>query len=124
MHKIATCCYCGTRAALVLRGEGRHELSCAACGAPLHEMKAIPQPRNDNAARTSFTGQGTGRRGPVKPNRAKAKSARPAAKPQICRRTPDYDDDDYDDRRRPRRRNRLLRKALEEIWDVVDDIFD
>ena len=42
MRKIATCCYCGTRAALVLRGDSRHELSCAACGAPLHEMKAMP----------------------------------------------------------------------------------
>lgn len=41
-HKIATCCYCGTRAALVLRGENRHELSCASCGAPLHEMKRLP----------------------------------------------------------------------------------
>lgn len=42
--KIATCCYCGHRAALVLAQMpgGRHELACAACGAPLHEMKAIP----------------------------------------------------------------------------------
>ncbi len=36
--KVATCCYCGTRAALVLRGKQRHELSCASCGAPLHNM--------------------------------------------------------------------------------------
>lgn len=43
--KIATCCYCGTRAALVLRGETRHELSCSACGAPLHNLKAIPADR-------------------------------------------------------------------------------
>lgn len=40
--KIATCCYCGTRAALVLRGEGRHELSCSSCGAPLHNLKMLP----------------------------------------------------------------------------------
>ena len=42
--RIATCCYCGTRAALVLKDMpgGRHELGCAACGAPLREMKAIP----------------------------------------------------------------------------------
>ena len=39
--KIATCCYCGTRAALVLKGERRHELSCSTCGAPLHEMKML-----------------------------------------------------------------------------------
>ncbi|MDJ0826872.1 MAG: hypothetical protein QNJ16_15345 [Rhodobacter sp.] len=40
--KIATCCYCGTRAALVLTGRERHELACSGCGAPLHELKAIP----------------------------------------------------------------------------------
>lgn len=39
--KIATCCYCGTRAALVLRGRERHELACSNCGAPLHEMKML-----------------------------------------------------------------------------------
>lgn len=40
--KVATCCYCGARTALVLRGQERHELSCAKCGAPLHEMKMMP----------------------------------------------------------------------------------
>ncbi len=39
--KIATCCYCGTRAALVLHGKERHELACSNCGAPLHEMKML-----------------------------------------------------------------------------------
>lgn len=39
--KIATCCYCGSRAALVLRGRERHELACANCGAPLHELKML-----------------------------------------------------------------------------------
>lgn len=39
--KIATCCYCGTRAALVLKGESRHELACSSCGAPLHDMKNL-----------------------------------------------------------------------------------
>lgn len=38
--KIATCCYCGTRAALVLHGS-RHELACSNCGAPLHDLKGI-----------------------------------------------------------------------------------
>ncbi|MDG1430791.1 MAG: hypothetical protein P8L68_01405 [Paracoccaceae bacterium] len=40
--KIATCCYCGTRAALVLKGVTKHELSCSACGAPLHDLKHMP----------------------------------------------------------------------------------
>lgn len=39
--KIATCCYCGTRAALVLAGVGRHELACRSCGAPLSRLKQL-----------------------------------------------------------------------------------
>ncbi|MEM9009778.1 MAG: hypothetical protein AAGE18_01020 [Pseudomonadota bacterium] len=46
--KIATCCYCGTRAALVL-DKGRHELACSACGAPLHSLKQIPSGRAEGA---------------------------------------------------------------------------
>lgn len=42
--KIATCCYCGARAALVMRGSRRHELSCQTCGAPLRMMKNFPMP--------------------------------------------------------------------------------
>ncbi|WP_113911215.1 hypothetical protein [Roseovarius dicentrarchi] len=127
MHKIATCCYCGTRAALVLRGEGRHELSCAACGAPLHDMKAIPQSRSDAATRSSAAGQGTRRRAPGKAPGSRATPAKVAAKPRQRRKLPRYDDDHDDDRRAPRRRksgSRFLSKAFEEIWDVVEDIFD
>ena len=40
--KVATCCYCGTKAALVLRGEKRHELTCSSCGSPLRNMKFMP----------------------------------------------------------------------------------
>ena len=41
-QKIVTCCYCGSRAALVL-GKGRHELACSSCGAPLHDLKMMPK---------------------------------------------------------------------------------
>ena len=54
--KVATCCYCGTRAALVL-GEGRHELVCASCGAPLGNLKSLPQestPRPKAATVTEY----------------------------------------------------------------------
>lgn len=51
--KIATCCYCGTRAALVLSGRERHELSCSACGAPLHDLKMLRKPRAEDPRRTS-----------------------------------------------------------------------
>ncbi|WP_299548200.1 hypothetical protein [uncultured Tateyamaria sp.] len=44
--KIATCCYCGTRAALVLTGRERHELACSSCGAPLHDLKMLPRKRS------------------------------------------------------------------------------
>ncbi|MEL7098707.1 MAG: hypothetical protein AAGM84_07760, partial [Pseudomonadota bacterium] len=42
--KITTCCYCGTRAALVL-DKSRHELTCSSCGAPLHDLKRLPKDR-------------------------------------------------------------------------------
>lgn len=61
MTKIVTCCYCGTRAALVLRGKERHELSCSACGAPLHEMKML---RAASAAKVAKS---------AKPKKAKVK---------------------------------------------------
>lgn len=48
--KIATCCYCGTRAALVLTAD-RHELSCRSCGAPLHDLKRLKSdPRGQTGA--------------------------------------------------------------------------
>ncbi|KNG95665.1 hypothetical protein [Pseudaestuariivita atlantica] len=47
--KIATCCYCGTRAALVLKGRERHELACSACGAPLHNLKMLPSAKAKGA---------------------------------------------------------------------------
>ena len=47
--KIATCCYCGTRAALVL-DKARHELACSACGAPLHDLKNLRNDAVDRAA--------------------------------------------------------------------------
>ncbi|SEL01514.1 hypothetical protein SAMN05421666_2787 [Roseovarius nanhaiticus] len=114
MRKIVTCCYCGTRAALVLRGDSRHELSCAACGAPLHEMKAMPCAAQERG----------------KAHRASAPRRRPAPHPYDVRR------EDYEERRRAeremhrqparrrKRRKPFLRKAFEEIWDVVEDIFD
>ncbi|MDP5217859.1 hypothetical protein Q5Y75_11570 [Ruegeria sp. 2205SS24-7] len=54
-QKIATCCYCGTRAALVLRGQDRHELSCSACGAPLHDLKMLPCNRQKSQKKSVST---------------------------------------------------------------------
>lgn len=99
--KIATCCYCGTRAVLVL-DRSRHELACSACGAPLHDMKSVPMPVERPA--------------PV---------AAPAQKPYRKRHYASYDDGNYGNKKRKKRRRKpLARKLFEEIWDVVEDIFD
>ncbi|MEB8386426.1 hypothetical protein OO012_04225 [Rhodobacteraceae bacterium KMM 6894] len=96
MHKIATCCYCGTRAALVMRRDGRHELSCSACGAPLHEIKAMP------CAKTTSVSTST------KPVR---RGYAPDPAPHRPRK-----------RRKPRKS--LIKRVFEEVWDVVEDVFD
>ena len=62
--KIATCCYCGTRATLTLAGHTRHELACASCGAPLHEMRQV---KRESPA-------------PVAYRKGKVKSVKPAYK--------------------------------------------
>ncbi len=99
--KIATCCYCGSRAALVLRGKVRHELSCASCGAPLHEMKML---RSDH-----------GSHGPlVRPSAVRAAPEPAGHAPRAQKRRP---------RKAPRRKS-LSRWFLEEAWDAVEDIFD
>ncbi|WP_342076218.1 hypothetical protein [Yoonia sp. SS1-5] len=99
--KIATCCYCGTRAALVLRGKERHELTCSNCGAPLHALKMLPiaphgAPAADHAKRT--------------------KAHRPPAR--------HYPAQSY---RKPQKRKKsksFRRKVFEELWDVIEDVFD
>ncbi|MBN2906827.1 MAG: hypothetical protein JXJ18_08985 [Rhodobacteraceae bacterium] len=93
--KIATCCYCGTRAALELRGIGRHELSCASCGAPLHEMKRL---RLDHGGKVT---------------RPKTARTPAATQPHAPRPKP-----------RKKRRKGFWREALEEAFDVVEDLFD
>ena len=96
--KIAKCCYCGTRAALVLKGKERHELCCSACGAPLHDLKMMPV-RHDVSRRDRM--RGSARPNPAKPAREKPKSRRGKPKPR-----------------------RGLRHFLGETFDLVEDIFD
>lgn len=72
--KIATCSYCGTRAALVFGQKGRHELSCASCGAPLHELKML---RADHGPGGAAAMAGLPRRErPVKPTRRRPRKGR------------------------------------------------
>ena len=96
--KIATCCYCGTRATLVLDA-GRHELACSACGAPLHELKALPARKTERHAH-----------------------------PTPARPMPHRDWEDRPRRRKPRRkvkkRKKIFRGLVEEAFDLIEDIFD
>lgn len=95
--KMATCCYCGRRTALVLTGRVQHELACGSCGAPLHKMKAFP-----TKARTN----------------AQAPRKQAAAVPEdVWSSAPS----------RPKRRKRrksVSRKVASEIFDLFEDIFD
>jgi hypothetical protein len=97
-HKIATCCYCGARTVLVLDRD-RHELACACCGAPLHEMKTMPK-------REAATLRAKPR--PMPLPRQDYGPERVASPP----------------RRKAKPRKGFGRRVLEEIWDTVEDIFD
>ncbi len=103
--KIATCCYCGTRAALVLKGESRHELSCSACGAPLHEMKMLRVEASD---------------------RPDARQHRHASCPKTAPAPfPAWDRDAKGSKKKkPKKRKTLARRFFEEAFDVIEDIFD
>ena len=103
--KIATCSYCSTRAALVL-DRGRHELICASCGAPLHDMKALHKPSERNAARSG------GARAMPLPRQEYGPGRTPEHKPG------------HPARKARKPRKGFGRRILEEIWDVVEDIFD
>ena len=97
--KIATCSYCGRRQTLRLTAREGHELACGACGAPLHEMKWLKPPEtrapaNRSAPRPAPHGYGLPER-PVKARRKKKK-----------------------------KRSKIWKKAFEEVFDVLEDIFD
>lgn len=95
-RKIATCCYCGRRTELMLTGKDLHELTCGSCGAPIHNMKRVP---SSDAPKD-----------PVY-YRDPYKQARPGAyEPHKTR--------------KQKKRKPWGRKLFEEVFDVVEDIFD
>ncbi|KAG1713597.1 hypothetical protein GQR58_002063 [Nymphon striatum] len=100
-QKIATCCYCGTRAALVLRGAERHELSCVSCGAPLHDLKMLPKRVSRGTARAAT---------PTHPKPKAVHPNQPHPKPQKIKKR--------------NKRKGIWRKIVEEVWDEIEDIFD
>ncbi|MEL7179563.1 MAG: hypothetical protein AAFN63_06995 [Pseudomonadota bacterium] len=94
--KIATCCYCGTKAALVMRGKERHELACSNCGAPLHAMKMLPK----------------------QPGQAPSAQA---TKGKRTEKSPDY----RRERPKKRKKSKGFgRRVMSEIWDVVEDVVE
>ncbi len=99
--KIATCCYCGTRAALVL-GRKRHELACSSCGAPLHELKRLPQ---EHPGKTELVRPSTVRQAASGERHRSQKAPKPRKK-------------------KHKRRKGLMRHLIEEAFDVIEDIID
>lgn len=99
--KIATCCYCGTRAALVL-GRDRHELSCSNCGAPMHNLKRLPEEKVKKSHRAPVPS------GHYMPEESRGRKER--------RHPPQ--------RKRRKKRKSLMRYFAEEAFDVLEDIFD
>ncbi|MEP3055529.1 hypothetical protein [Ascidiaceihabitans sp.] len=99
--KIMTCCYCGTRAALVLKNSGRHELMCSSCGAPLHDLKRLPVVK-------------AGDRELVRPSAVRSpkpvKSHKSEKKPSK--------------KKKSKKRKSFFKDFLEEAVDFVEDIFD
>ncbi len=105
-RKIATCCYCGTCAALVLGGTERVELMCSSCGAPLHDLKMLPKSAVRGTARAAT---------PARPARS-GKSPKPTHPKQPHPRPRKVS-------KRKKRRG-LFGKIVEELWDEIEDIFD
>ena len=99
--KVATCCYCGTKAALVLRGKSRHELACGSCGAPLHHLKMLP----------------------IAPDRATAPAAAPTRpEPSYGHRKPPEKPVSRPGKRRKTRS--FGRKVWSGVWDALEDVLE
>lgn len=123
--KIATCCYCGTRAALVLDGTARHELRCGTCGAPLHDLKAIP------ARKVAQPDIGPGRETPKKPGKSKSKGSGRDLHARLPRgRSPDGHDLPSMSTRvlrqgmRRKRGSRTTRRLISGAFDLLEDLLD
>lgn len=99
--KIATCSFCGTRAALVLRGEDRHELSCASCGAPLHDLKMLPKRSDDPSDGWHHKAR------PGVSSHQRAMSRKDVGKGKKRKKSKSF-----------------AQRAFGEIWDVIEDILD
>ncbi|MCT4684991.1 MAG: hypothetical protein N4A39_14800 [Roseicyclus sp.] len=108
--KIATCSYCGRRQTLKLTARDGHELACGACGAPLHEMKWLKPPQPDRPVKRS--------------PRAPAPHGGPLPRGGWQGGEGWQGQADPRSRKKPKRRKSLWKKAMEEAFDLIEDIFD
>lgn len=99
--KIATCCYCGTKAALVLRGTDQHELSCRTCGAPLRSMKMLPI-RQDRVVAT----------------------VTPSSRAHLRQRVAKYPEYPVNRPKKQSRTKSFGRRVMSGIWDILEDVVD
>ncbi len=99
IQKIATCLYCGNRAALVLVGRERHELSCASCGAPLHDLKMLKADHVEDRTRIKPSKLHDWQGAPKRP--AKTRNNKPK-----------------------KRRSMFKNRFFEDAFDFIEDIFD
>ena len=106
--KIATCSYCGRRQALRLTARQGHELACGACGAPLHEMKWLKPPQPDRPVKRSPRAPAP-HGGPLPQEDWRGGADGRGRTPRPVKR---------------KRREPLWKRALEEAFDVIEDIFD
>lgn len=102
--KMATCCYCGRRTTLVLTGVQQHELACAACGAPLRDLKALPAERRKPTPKPA---KSANVRAPVPEDVWSTAAPRQKKK-----------------KKGRRRRKSLSRRVASELFDLVEEIFD
>lgn len=82
--------------------QNRHELACASCGAPLHDLKLIPVAR---AERPAVTHQKPARRAAVMTPKRVRKKHKPT-------------------KRRKSWFGERFKDIAEDLFDVVEDIFD
>ncbi|MEM1302254.1 MAG: hypothetical protein AAGH17_06715 [Pseudomonadota bacterium] len=101
VRKIATCCYCGTRAALVLSGDSKHELACSNCGAPLHDLKMLPKSALDAPMEL------------VKPSKVRK-----------THKSKDAYKDSYKKNKKRKKKKSLGSRLFSEAFDIIEDIFD
>lgn len=102
--RLATCCYCGTRSALVLAGANSHRLACGACGAPLTQMKHLPCKGTHGPVEAARPLKAPPPPRPIGNSGSSPKTAKKAKK--------------------AKKRKSLSRKLLSEAWDLLEDIFD